>query len=304
MITVLGSINLDLVAVAERFPAPGETVNGHAFTSSAGGKGANQALAASRSGSPVRMVGGVGKDGFAAEALGMLRLADIDLSGVRTVPTATGTAVILIDSSGENMITVIAGANDAVDERSVETGLENMTAGDFLMLQLEVPASTVAHALKAAREKGVTSILNIAPFTADAPRLAAMADFVICNEMEFDMLAGTGTLDIGERIEALHRIHEHTGRAFAVTLGKDGVVAILDGEIRRAEGLKIQPLDTVGAGDTFCGYLVGSLEQGLVFDAALRRAAIAGSLACLTAGAQTSIPFSGDVDRAVAASIS
>lgn len=296
MITVLGSINMDLVATAEHHPRPGETVAGRTFETSAGGKGANQALAAKLSGSSVRMVGAIGSDGFAADALSMLRSAWVDLAAVKTVPAVTGIAVILVDAAGENMITVIAGANDVVDAKMADDAIAAMTAGDILMLQMEVPADTVGYAMKAAREKGVVTIFNIAPFTADVPRLAALADIVVCNETEFELLIGSKLDDASQRRDALLRLHGERGQTFVLTLGADGAIAIHDGEIIQAKSLKIEPVDTVGAGDTFCGYLAGSLEQGLDLKAALRRAAVAGSLACLAKGAQTAIPEASSVD--------
>ncbi len=295
MITVLGSINLDLVATVGRLPMPGETVAGRTFETSPGGKGANQALAATLSGGHVRMVGAVGDDSFAETALKMLRGAGTDLSQVRTQAAATGTAVILVDASGENMITVIPGANNTVDAYSAETALQGMSPDDFLMLQLEIPAATVERALLFAREKGITTILNAAPFTPEAGRLAALADIVIINETEFDMLTGFPAISTRSRREALLRLHEQTGQAYVVTLGKDGVIAIRDGELLQAESLKIQPVDTVGAGDTFCGYLVSGLDTGMPFLAALQRAAIAASLACLSKGAQSAIPTAEDL---------
>lgn len=170
MITVLGSINLDLVATAERLPVAGETVVGRTFETSPGGKGANQALAATRSGRKVRMVGAVGSDHFAETALNLLREAGTYLSMVKTVCLATGTAVILVDASGENMITVIAGANDAVDVRRANAAFEGADAGDLMMMQLEIPATTVEHALTAAREHGAITILNTAKMHFGWPR--------------------------------------------------------------------------------------------------------------------------------------
>lgn len=291
MITVLGSINLDLVATAERLPIAGETVAGRTFETSPGGKGANQALAATRSGSKVRMVGAVGADQFAGTALNLLREAGTDLSMVKTEVSATGTAIILVDASGENMITVIGGANDAVDVRNVDAAFEAAAAGDLMMLQLEIPATTVEHALTTAREHGVITILNTAPFTGDALRLATLADIVITNETEFDMLSGSIAIDEEGRQEALRRLHAQSGQTFVVTLGKDGVIAIRDGKFIKAESPSIQPVDTVGAGDTFCGYLVSGLDQGMTFSQSLERAAIAASITCLSKGAQSAIPY-------------
>ena len=295
MITVFGSINMDLIATTERLPKPGETVAGSSFSTAAGGKGANQALAATRAGAPVRMVGAVGSDAFADEALGLLKAAGTDLATVKVVDTPTGTAHIIVGGDGENVIVVVAGANGEVTADDAEHAVAAMAPGDILMLQLEIPADAVEAALKAARARGIQSVINLAPLTPDARRLGAMADVLIANETEFELFADRTGLTSSEREEAMLALHAASGQALIVTLGADGVVAIRDGEITRSAGLSIEPVDTVGAGDTFCGYLAASLDAGLAFTDALRRAAVAGSLACLKRGAQPAIPVAVEV---------
>ncbi len=299
MITVFGSINMDLIATTAELPKPGETVPGQTFSTAAGGKGANQALAARRAGATVKMAGAVGSDTFAEPALALLKEAGTDLSSVLKASEPTGTALILVGGNGENMIAVIPGANGAITADEAVKTVEAMSAGDILMLQLEIPAAAVEAALKAAREKGVTTILNTAPFTGDAVRLSGLADIVVANETEFDLVAGEAAASAEARIAALKSMNSQSGQTFVVTLGGDGVVAIRNGEILTTKGLTIEPVDTVGAGDTFCGYLAASLDQGLSFAQALRRAAVAGSLACLSRGAQPSIPLAEAVDQAL-----
>ena len=295
MITVFGSINMDLIATTERLPKPGETVAGSSFSTAAGGKGANQALAATRAGAAVRMVGAVGSDAFADEALGLLKAAGTDLASVKVVDTPTGTAHIIVGGDGENVIVVVAGANGEVTAADAEHAVAAMAPGDILMLQLEIPADAVEAALNAAHARGIQSVINLAPLTPDARRLGAMADVLIANETEFELFADRTGLTSSEREEAMLALHAASGQTLIVTLGADGVVAIRDGEITRAAGLSIEPVDTVGAGDTFCGYLAASLDAGLAFTDALRRAAVAGSLACLKRGAQPAIPVAVEV---------
>ncbi len=295
MITVFGSINMDLIATTERLPKPGETVAGNSFATAAGGKGANQALAARRAGRYVHMAGAVGKDAFAEGALELLDGAGTDLSLVNRVEGPTGTALILVGGDGENMIAVIPGANGKVSGDNAEAAVNAMNEGDILMLQLEIPVEAVQRALAASRAESITSILNLAPLIPDAPRLGRLADIVIANETEFERLAGQENMSAGDREAALERLHAETGQTLIVTLGGDGVIAIRDGQISRAQGLVIEPVDTVGAGDTFCGYFAASLDEGLDFNSALRRAAVAGSLACLKPGAQPSIPLAAEV---------
>ncbi|MFK0385135.1 ribokinase [Agrobacterium sp. NPDC090273] len=299
MITVFGSINMDLVATAKRLPKPGETVTGESFSTAAGGKGANQALAARRAGASVKMAGATGDDTFSAPALALLHDAGTDLSLVKTVATPTGTAVILIGEGGENMISVIPAANGEVSEADAARTVSEMSAGDILMLQFEIPAPAIEAALKAAKTKRITTVINTAPLTKDAPRIARLADILIANETEFELLIGKNGLSTSEREDELKALHAETGQTLIVTLGADGVIAMRNGKVFRAAGLKIEPVDTVGAGDTFCGYLAASLDQGLDFEKALKRAAVAGSLACTRAGAQPSIPNARDVDAQV-----
>lgn len=295
MITVFGSINMDLVAIASKMPRPGETVAGLHSSASPGGKGANQALAARRAGAGVRMAGAVGQDPFGAEALALLKDASVDLSLVRKVEQSTGTAHVVVDAGGENAIVVVPGANGQVEESDARCVLEGMKAGETLVLQMEIPPRAVEAALVAARAKGVVSIFNVAPMTSDAIRLYTGADIVVANETEFEALVGAPVHSEEQRLDAMKRLHAQSGRTLVVTLGADGAVAIHAGDVYRAEGLKITPVDTVGAGDTFCGYLAAALDAGLDFASALRRAVVAGSLACTKSGAQPAIPLMAEV---------
>ncbi len=299
MITVIGSINLDLIANVTRLPKGGETVPGDDFRTAPGGKGANQALAAARAGGQVRMIGAVGKDAFATEALACLKQGRVDLSGVGETHAATGTALILVDDKGENIIAVVPGANATVLPGDLNKAL--LAKNEVVLLQHEIPIAAVRKALAAAREAGAVSMLNTAPFRTDAVDLLAEADYVVANETEFDLYADALKLAGGDRTTRMRAFVEATGRTVIVTLGGDGVLAATpDGDLV-VPALKITPVDTVGAGDTFCGYLGAGLSAGLPLEQALRRAAAAGSLACLKPGAQPSIPHGKDVDAALAA---
>ena len=298
MIVVVGSINLDLVADVERLPAPGETVPGAAFRSAPGGKGANQALAAARAGASVRMIGAVGKDAFATEALALLKAGGVDLSGVREAHCATGVALIFVDAKGENVIVVVPGANGTVLPGDLAQAVLRKT--DVVLLQHEIPLETVEAALAATRQAGARSVLNTAPFRPEAAPLLARADYVVANETEFDLYADALGLAGGDREARMRDFCKTPGRTLIVTLGADGVVAVEDGVLLRVPSLPVTPVDTVGAGDTFCGFLAAALADGLPLEAALRRAAAAGSLACTKAGAQPSVPSSVEVDAVLA----
>jgi len=297
MSTVIGSINLDLVATVAALPNPGETVPGKAFGTTPGGKGANQALAVKRAGAEVHLVGAVGDDPFAEEALACLREGLVDLSGVRESHATTGTASILVGGDGENMIAVVPGANGTLVPGDVKNA--HLEKGDHLLLQHEIPLRTVEAALKEAKAVGAVSILNTAPFRPEAAAFLHLADYVVANEYEFDAYAKLKGIDGGDREAAMRRLADETGSTIIVTLGAEGVVAAVQGDMLKADGLKIEPVDTVGAGDTFCGYLAAALGDGLKLEDALRRAAVAGSLACLKPGAQPSIPQAKDVAEAM-----
>jgi len=298
MITVIGSINLDLIARVDRLPAPGETVPGQRFDTAPGGKGANQALAARRAGAGVRMVGAVGRDAFAGEATALLAAAGVDLALVDGADAATGVALILVGADGENMIAVVPGANGTVVREAVAAA--GLAKGGMVLLQHEIPLATVEAALDAARMAGATSILNTAPFRAEAAPFVGKADYVIANETEFDLYADALSLAGGSREQRMRDFAGRTGRAMIVTLGADGVLAAAGDESFHVPAMKITPVDTVGAGDTFCGYLAQGLEAGLPLRDAIRRAGVAGSLACLKPGAQPSIPAAGEVAAALA----
>ncbi|ESZ22230.1 ribokinase [Mesorhizobium sp. L48C026A00] len=297
MIIVVGSINLDLIANVNRLPAPGETVRGSGFATAPGGKGANQALAAARAGAKVRMVGAVGKDNFATEALALLRDGKVDLSGVGETFASTGTALIMVADDGENVIAVVPGANDSVVTGDLSKAF--MKKGDVVLLQQEIPLQTVDAALDAARAAGAVTVLNTAPFRAEAAAFLGKADYVVANETEFDLYGEALSLSGRDRPARMRDFAGTTGRTIVVTLGGDGVLAATPADLLMVPALNVTPVDTVGAGDTFCGYFAAGLSSGLPLDQALARAAAAASLACLKPGAQPAIPLAKDVEAAL-----
>jgi ribokinase len=299
LITVVGSINLDLIATVERLPAPGETVRSGGYNTAPGGKGANQALAAARAGGKVRMIGAVGKDGFAADALTCLKDGKVQLSGVREAAAATGIALIFVDAKGENVIVIAPGANDTVLPGDLAKA--HFAKDEVVLLQHEIPLATIEAALAAAAEAGAVSVLNTAPFRSEAAELLTKADYVVSNETEFDLYTEVLKLSGSDRTARMRTFVERTGRTIIVTLGSEGVVAASPEGDLAVPALKITPVDTVGAGDTFCGYLGAGLDAGLPLEQALRRAAAAGSLACLKPGAQPAIPHAREVDEALKA---
>lgn len=295
MITVVGSINLDLIAAVDRLPAPGETVPGTTFNTAPGGKGANQALAAARAGAKVRMVGAVGPNAFAAEALALLKSDGVDLGRVRESAQPTGVALILVAPDGENVIAIVPGANGEVTPADISDLA--FARGEHILLQHEIPLATNEAVLDAARSAGAVTILNTAPFRREAAPLLAKANYVIANETEFDLYGEALALGGGDRKARMQAFAAKTGRTVIVTLGGDGALACGPDLAIGVPALSITPVDTVGAGDTFCGYFAAGLAAGLSLEGALRSAAVAGSLACLKPGAQPSIPWATEVDE-------
>ena len=293
-VAVIGSLNVDLVTRTARLPGPGETVAGDSFETVSGGKGANQALAAARAGAAVKMIGAVGSDHHAPIATAFLKAAGVDLDGVRTVEGPTGIAQIAVDHRGENTIIVVAGANGVVRDEDAVSAVGVLARGDAILLQMEIPASVDRAALTAAKAAGVTSIFNTAPYTDAVPELAAMADIVVCNETEFDLLAATFGVT-GTREANARDLAARNGQTFLVTLGKDGAfVATADG-IEAVPSVVVDAVDTVGAGDTFCGYVAAELSRGAAVAQAARLACVAAALSCTKPGAQTGIPVLAEV---------
>jgi ribokinase len=262
-LTVVGSINLDLVARVERLPRAGETVAGTSFERFPGGKGANQAVAAARLGARVRMVGAVGDDPLAEEALAGLRGAGVELELERT--GATGIALILVADDGENQIVVVPGANGE---------LTPVSPGGAVLCQLEVPDEVV----RAAAQDAAFFALNAAP----ARPVDVEPDLLIVNRLEHEVASA--------------------GKLVAVTYGADGAALFEAGrEVARAAPPSVEAVDGTAAGDAFAACLVVGLLEGRHREDALVRACAAGALAATRHGAQPSLPRAGEVDAILAA---
>ena len=268
-VLVLGSLNVDLVTSVERHPRPGETVLGDGLSRLAGGKGANQAVAARAAGVEVTMVGCVGADAGGAAYRKRLAGRGIDVAHVRTVSgEPTGTALIAVSDDAENAIIVVPGANAALDDREVEA-VESLTVGDVLLLQLEVPLPVVCRAARRATARGVRVVINIAPYAALPADVIALADPVIANEHEAVALAESGAVP----------------GSLLVTYGANGTS--WNGRTWSAQSVpRHQVLDTTGAGDAFCGALAAALALGHHESHAMDAALAAGASAVRRVGAQ------------------
>ncbi|KRE62077.1 PfkB family carbohydrate kinase [Nostocoides sp. Soil756] len=268
-VMVLGSLNVDLVTRVQRHPRPGETVLGDGLRRLAGGKGANQAVAAAAAGAEVLMVGCVGDDDGGAAYRARLADRGIDVAGVRTCDgLPSGHAMIQVSDDGENSIVVVPGANDALDEREV-AAVDTLGPGDVLVLQLEVPRTVVCVAARRAVARGARVVLNIAPYAALPPDVVALADPLVANEHEMQALAESGAQP----------------GSLLVTFGANG--ASWDGQTLPAVAVPADEVaDTTGAGDAFCGALAAALAGGADRSEALAAALAAGADAVRHEGAQ------------------
>jgi ribokinase len=285
-LVVVGSLNVDLSVAVSRLPQPGETVSGTGVARAPGGKGANQAVAAARLGVPVRLAGLVGDDLFGPELRDTVAAQGVEVSAVSILEgTSTGMALITVDESGENMITVAAGANGRFTPE--RPALRELLGGArALLLQLEIPVGTCLAAARAARDLGVPVFLNAAPcppgVSTDLAELLKLTDALIVNETEAEGLSG-GSDPVG--LPAL-------GPAVAVvTLGARGAVAVdASGTPVSCGGFVVPTVDAVGAGDAFCAQFTVAFSAGLSLTESVRRACAAGALATTAVGAQAAMP--------------
>jgi ribokinase len=298
MITVFGSINVDFVTRVDHIPAAGETVLGPDYQVFAGGKGGNQALAAARAGAQVRMVGAVGDDPFAPIGTAQLSHAGVDLDGLVRAQAPTGAAFIAVSAEGENAIVVASGANRAASARQIET--RSFGPHDLLLVQRELNDQETCNAMRHAKAHGARVILNAAPAHGMTRDWLAYLDYLIVNEgeiVDLGSILGLSQQDpdaLAQQIAADHKI------TVVVTLGREGCISWSDGIRRALPALSVSVVDTTAAGDSFCGAFAAALDQGMGLTGALQHGIAAGSLACQTLGAQSSIPDKEAITNALA----
>ena len=283
---VVGSLNADHRVHVTRLPAAGETVLATDAAVTAGGKGANQAVAAARAGAPTTIIGTVGDDADGRLLQRALTEQDIDAQRVRLVPdAATGRALITVDDDGENTIVVVAGANNQLMNTDIDQGLSDIGPGDLLLLQLETPESVVRHAARAAGHAGATVIMNPTPVPESAGSLFEDVDILVVNEHELGHLAGD--------ITSLARQSNST---VICTLGADGVDVTHRGGVKHVAASDVDAIDTTAAGDTFIGYLAAwlAVRTDDLLDA-VDAAVLAAGVAVTRRGAISSIPYGGEL---------
>ena len=315
---VVGSVNDDLRLTVVKHAVPGETITATSARRELGGKGANQAVAARRAGAIVRFVGAVGSDPAGDELVAALEAEGIDTSGVARIEhELTGRAIVSVDASGENLITVVPGANGAIEVDAVRASLAAVQQGDIVVLQLEVPFEVNAAAARAGHERGALVVLNSAPSDPRVLSLVEDLDLLVVNRSELadliaadaDADADTATADAtaaaadgqaGTAADDLRvaatELADRLGVRLLCTFGGDGSVLIGEGTPIEQEAHRVEAVDTTAAGDTFIGYVVASLADDELWVDALETASRAAAVAVGREGAARSVPTRAEVD--------
>ena len=298
-VVVVGSLNLDLVIGLARMPDSGETVMGDRLEQHAGGKGLNQAVAAARLGAPVSMIGAVGSDPSGEWLRGVVAGDGIDGAGIATVEGISGTAVIEVDASGANRIVVIAGANEHVTADHVARAMAAIPDAGIVLAQGEIPTDAIVTAMRAGREAGARTIFNPAPVREYPESMYADIDLVIPNEHEAAQLTGMDTATTVDATDAARTLVRMGAGCAIVTRGVRGAVWATADATGSCGSFHVVPVDTVAAGDAFCGGLAAALAEGLSISEALRWGSAAGALAATVAGAVPSLPDRESVEALV-----
>jgi ribokinase len=293
-----GSINMDVVATADRHPKVGETVAGRAVHYFPGGKGANQAVAAAKLGASTALIGRLGNDTFGQQLRTFLAAQGVDLALVRETPDIhTGTAIITV-ADADNTIVVVPGANGRVGAEDVEAPV--FARGDIAVSQFEIPLPTISTFFKRARAAGAITILNPAPAMACRPDLLELVDILVLNETELGFFANTELCDDdppARFVDAAKRLPTGAMAVVCVTLGKRGVLALVTGEASMIAGREVKAVDTTGAGDCFVGALAAQLAGGAAIRGAITYANAAASISVQRMGAAPSMPTAAEVNK-------
>lgn len=294
-ILVIGSSNTDMTAKTAELPRPGETVLGGVFTMGAGGKGANQAVAAQRLGGKVKFICKVGRDMFGDNAIAQYEKEGMDTSGILRSDLPSGVALIYVDSHAENCIVVASGANGDLTEEDIEKSRQDLESCDILLLQLESPIPSVLKAAKIAHQAGKTVVLNPAPACPLPEELFQSIDLFIPNETELSTFSGMPVTS-QEEAEAAARAMQAKGVGkLIVTMGSKGALICEGGPSVFVPAHKVKAVDTTAAGDTFCGALCVAISEGKSLKEAAQFACAASALTVQKMGAQNSIPYRKDL---------
>ncbi|MEQ5973368.1 ribokinase [Serratia liquefaciens] len=296
-LVVLGSINADHILNIEQFPRPGETVIGKQYKVAFGGKGANQAVAAGRSGADIAFIACVGADDIGERVRQQLASDRIDTQPIEAIAdSTTGVALIFVNAEGENVIGIDAGANAAVTPDYLARYQQKVIDADALLMQLESPLETVIAAASLAKQHQTQVILNPAPARELPDDLLATIDMITPNETEAQHLTGIAVNDDNDASRAAQALHDKGIATVIITLGSRGVWLSENGNGKLVPGFKVKAVDTIAAGDTFNGALVTALLEGKIMADAVRFAHAAAAIAVTRPGAQPSVPWREEID--------
>lgn len=288
-IVVLGSLNMDLSIRVPRIPLPGETISGENLITNAGGKGANQAAACANLGCQVTMIGAVGQDDFGRRMKDELSKKGVNVAFVKEESAfPSGTAMIMVDAAGENVIVLSAGANSCVEIDA--TIAELIREAKILLVQLEIPIEVVFKAIDIANDAGVPVLLNPAPAIALPQDAYPKIDYLVPNEVEASILSGVDVVDIASAEKAAGILMDRGVKTAIITLGADGAFLATENVRHAIPAMKIEAVDTTGAGDAFIGGFASAVVEGKDLETALKYASAAGALAATRVGAQSSLP--------------
>lgn len=297
-IVVVGSSNTDMIVKTDKIPKPGETVIGGKFYKAAGGKGANQAVAAARAGGAVTFISCVGDDVFGLEARDGFKKDGINIEYVKKDPEeASGIALILVDSAGENSISVASGANLKLVVADVENAREKISEADVLLMQLEIPIETVEAAAKIANSAGVKVILNPAPAQLLSDDLLKCVTILTPNETEAEMLTGIEVKDENDAVKAAEALIAKGVELVIITLGSKGALFSTKEESKLIPGFKVDAADTTAAGDVFNGALAVAISENKEIMDAIRFAHAAAAISVTRMGAQPSAPQREEIEQ-------
>jgi ribokinase len=291
-ILVVGSSNTDMVIKTHHFPAPGETILGGRFLMNAGGKGANQAVAAARLGGMVTFVGKIGDDIFGKQAVLQLKDEGINVDFVSVDPeNPSGVALITVDQKGENSIVVASGSNGTLTPADFDEALAELDDAGFVLMQLEIPISTVEYVAHTAAQKLKKVILNPAPAAELSGELLHNLYLITPNETEAEILTGIKVTDESSALKAASRLHKRGVEVVIITMGASGAFLLENGHSEIIKTPRVEAVDTTAAGDTFNGALAVALSEGKTLQESIVFANKAASISVTRIGAQSSVPF-------------
>jgi len=291
-ILVIGSSNTDMVIKTNHFPAPGETILGGRFLMNAGGKGANQAVAASRLGGVVTFIGKIGDDIFGKQAVQQLEDEGINVDFVAVDPEhPSGVAMITVDRNGENSIVVAPGSNGTLSPADFDKAITLLDESEFVLMQLEIPIPTVGYIAQIAAQKHKKVVLNPAPAAELSDELLRNLYLVTPNETEAELLTGIKVTDEHSALRAASILHEKGVEIVIITMGAAGAFLLAEGKSEIIRAPKVEAVDTTAAGDTFNGSLLVALSEGKTIQESIAFANKAASISVTRIGAQSSVPF-------------